>query len=171
LTYIEIGRKAQETREKYKFGGQIPVPIELLVEKAGLGITPIPGIKQSYSIEGSLSYEQREIIVDRGVMDHYANRYRFTLAHELGHYILHGDYIRGLVIDTSEMWRDVVQNLSKLDYAMMEKQAHSFAGQILVPGDELEAAWQHAVQLGLENDLDLLAMGSSAIYSASPLLA
>lgn len=55
-------------------------------------------------------------------------RQLFTLAHELGHILLHGD-------------ADFM-NVDEVDAKRMEDEAQCFAGRLLLPDDEFCAAWQ-----------------------------
>lgn len=57
---------------------------------------------------------------------HHPNRQRFTLAHEISHYILHRDLIEGGVIDDT-MYRDSALG------SFYESQANRMAADILMP--------------------------------------
>lgn len=61
--------------------------------------------------------------------DHYF-RQRFTMAHELGHYILHRDLIGGIITD-DQMYRNTSSSV-KIDLDK-ERQANRFAANILIP--------------------------------------
>ena len=66
---------------------------------------------------------------------HHINRQRFTVAHELGHYILHR-HLRDLFIDdTLTFYRDAAS--SEGEY-LQEIQANSFAAELLMPRDMLK---------------------------------
>ena len=61
---------------------------------------------------------------------HHSNRQRFTVAHELGHYVLHR-HLRDLFIDdTLTFYRDEAS--SEGEY-LQEIQANSFAAELLMP--------------------------------------
>ncbi len=77
------------------FRREIPIPIEEVVEvDMGIEIFPIPAFFIRYGIVGYLSNDMNTLVVDEDTMKRYPARYRFTLAHELAHYLLHADYIR-----------------------------------------------------------------------------
>lgn len=58
--------------------------------------------------------------------DHHINRRRFTVAHELAHYLLHRDMIEDGIVDDT-LYRS---NLS----GSLEREANSYAAQLLMPG-------------------------------------
>ncbi|WP_254695209.1 ImmA/IrrE family metallo-endopeptidase [Leisingera sp. NJS201] len=75
---------------------------------------------------------ERYIVSTSG--DEHAFRQRFTLAHELGHFVLHKSLI-GTGLDDSKMYRsteagDFYNTAIKLAH---ERQANSFAAKVLMP--------------------------------------
>lgn len=67
-------------------------------------------------------------------------RQQFSLAHELGHWVLHQDY--------------VPEELSKEEYKLMEKEANKFASAFLLPADKFGNDLKH-MDLTLPNLLNL----------------
>lgn len=61
-------------------------------------------------------------------------RRRFTLAHEIAHFLLHREYLDGEITD-DRMYR------SRLGDAM-ERQANRLAAQLLMPGNLVRVAWE-----------------------------
>jgi len=120
----------------------IPVPIEEIAEvDMGIEILPIPGFRERFTIEGYISNDLATLVVDEGMMKKNPSRYRFTIAHEIGHYLLHGDFIRKEFPNNAMDWK---QRLLKRDAALhtrLETQANRIAGAILVPRVELVSAW------------------------------
>lgn len=63
--------------------------------------------------------------------DDILQRRRFTAAHELGHFILHGDQMpKGFLSDTAE---NVLESLNTETINQMEREANQFAVEILMP--------------------------------------
>lgn len=62
-----------------------------------------------------------------------AGRRRFTLAHEIAHFLLHREFLDGELTD-DRMYR------SRLGDAM-ERQANRLAAQLLMPGNLVRVAW------------------------------
>lgn len=63
----------------------------------------------------------------------YENRTRFTIAHEVGHFMLHKTCFENLNIHAVEDIYNISDQISEDDYGWIEYQAYSFAGQVLVP--------------------------------------
>jgi Zn-dependent peptidase ImmA (M78 family) len=66
-------------------------------------------------------------------------RRRFTIAHEVAHYVLHRDLIGESLTDNA-MYRSSLAD----DY---ERQADSFAAKILLPADAIREAYRHTRSL------------------------
>lgn len=123
---------------KHHPSGEIPIPIEEIVEFGlGLNIIPIPNLYREFSIEGWLSVDRRSISVDQTQLEQFETRFRFTLAHEVSHLILHGDLYSERRLGSLEEW---IQHCLSLDPALVDSyewQARNLAGRILVPEFEL----------------------------------
>jgi len=77
-------------------GHAIPTEIENVAYYLGLDIAPIPGLRQARDVLGALYRDAQGrywIAVDEHMMDYHANRYRFTVAEEIAHFVLHRDQI------------------------------------------------------------------------------
>lgn len=62
----------------------------------------------------------------------YENRLRFSFAHEIGHYMLHGYIYETFEIDTPQEYLNFVMNFPENEYKSFEWQANEFAGSLLV---------------------------------------
>jgi hypothetical protein len=137
-SYKDLRRKADEFLAKFNPTGAIPVPIEEIAEfSLELNIIPIPGLQDALEIAGFLASDFRSITVDQFVMEHREKRYRFTLAHELGHLWLHQGLFQGLKFRTIEEWKSFQKDVDAEDYGWLEYQAYSFGGLVLVPREPL----------------------------------
>lgn len=124
---------------------ELPIPIELLIEKAtGIEIIPVPGWQEREGIVGALSVDRTTLWVDEWTMIHRIPRYNFTLAHELGHYVLHADFLEQLRDQGIENWKHVMKHMPPKDYQRYEFQAQEFAGCVLVPREQLLDAFDDA---------------------------
>jgi Zn-dependent peptidase ImmA (M78 family) len=66
---------------------------------------------------------------------HPINRQRFTMAHEMGHHILHADYLaRNVHVDTGVLRRD---ELSGEGIYSKEIAANAFAAELLMPRNQM----------------------------------
>ena len=74
------------------------------------------------------------------------NRVRFSIAHELGHFVLHRDVYQNIAHASVEDWIEFVQRVPEDQWGYMEQHAYEFAGRLLVPRDRLKAELQVHVQ-------------------------
>jgi hypothetical protein len=138
LSYEQIRNHANAFLSKYNATGVIPVPIEEIAEfSLHLNIIPIPGIQNSLEVAGFISSDLRSISVDQFVMEKRVTRYRFTLAHEIGHLWLHSEIFAQLKLNTVEEWKKFQTEMDVNDYRWLEFQAYAFAGLVLAPKEAL----------------------------------
>ena len=125
----------------------IPVPIEEIVEfNFKIDIIPIPGLMSIDDIDGFISGDLSRISVDAIMYEHYLNRYRFTLAHELAHLVLHQKFFKAANFTKIGPWKRFVEKLDTNTYRWLEWQSHCFAGLVLVPPDPLEKKLGEAIR-------------------------
>lgn len=86
------------------------------------------------NIDGFLEYPKKDTDKPKIYLnkDRPAVRKKFTLAHELGHYVLHRDTQRKYRIDTVDYSKDD-------DTTREETEANYFAASLLVPEDKLRS--------------------------------
>jgi Zn-dependent peptidase ImmA (M78 family) len=154
LSLDAIRQEAAAFLEEYHEEGTIPVPIEEIVEfDFELSLIPVPGIKEDLRVDAFLTSDLTAIYIDEYVLKHVPNRYRFSLAHELGHYWLHEDLYSSLVIQSVADYRRVQTSIGAEDYRWLEWQAHAFAGLVLVPPDPLKNAFNAILQKANDSGL------------------
>ena len=78
--------------------------------------------------------------------DRRVNRMRFSVAHELGHFILHGDLYRSINHASVEDWIRFIQAIPEDEYGYIEYHAYEFAGRLLVPHDQLVQEVKHSIK-------------------------
>ena len=152
LEYEATESKAEKFLSEYHPEGFIPVPIEEIVEfKFGLDIVPIPSLQNQLDIDGCSAFHVSTIYVDQYVLENVQNRYRFTLAHEVAHFILHEEVLKGCEAKSSEKVLEFIRSIPEGIHTRMEIQANNFAGLVLVPTDHLELAIFEAISMVPEN--------------------
>jgi hypothetical protein len=123
-----------------EFKQEAPVRVGLLAQRLGLGVlrsTLQPGI--SGQIEPSRDFPAGFVIK---VNRHEAKqRQRFTIAHEIGHFMLHRDRIGDGIRDTI-LYRSKLSN-------QMEAEANRFAAGLLMPFEQVRTKLN---ELGLQRD-------------------
>jgi IrrE N-terminal-like domain len=123
--------RAHRLREAYHaaFGGdELPVPVELIAEDLlGLAVEA----RDDLPVSGMLLPSERRILVRS---DETAQRRRFTIAHELGHWIcqcLEGE-MRPVYCRAEEIGVDP-------EAKALEREANIFAANLLMPAASLRA--------------------------------
>jgi len=143
--------RAHAVRERYLtlFGGEeLPVPVEAIAEDL-LGLR----IEESWEIDysGMLLPAERRIVLNaserpggvQGVPG--IRRFRFTIAHEIGHWICH--CLEGREVDPELSYCRPV-DLTEAADRKLEREANVFAAELLMPEPGVRAAWEelHAVE-------------------------
>jgi Zn-dependent peptidase ImmA (M78 family) len=152
-----IRQIADEFLAKYHPSRAIPVPIEEIVEfSLDIDIVPIPGLHQSFAIDSMISSDFRCISIDEHVLTSRPGRYRFSLAHEVGHREMHADTFKELKCESITEWKAMITDMiPQREYDFLELHAYSFAGLVLVPPQRLEEAFDKVIRLVQENGIPL----------------
>ena len=118
-----------------------PVDIEWLVDVVlGIDVVPVPRLKSEHDVDGIIARDGSTIWVDWGVYMHENNfRYRYTLAHELGHWILHRELLAEAEFDTVDQWRVFLDGFSDSARGRYEHQAYCMGGLLPVQRDPLSS--------------------------------
>ena len=140
LTQEKIREEAESFRDNNIFTTDLPVDIEYVAEAAlGIHIIPIESLQKHCDMEGFISKDFTSIYVDEFLYkdDRYYKRVRFTIAHEIGHYILHRSTIDSQKFDDENDWIRFRMGINDETLGWFETQASEFAGRLLVPLDPL----------------------------------
>jgi Zn-dependent peptidase ImmA (M78 family) len=133
-------RRAEKAAEKLleKYGYQTaPIDPEVIAEAEGVDVV-YAGFagKAADEVSGFINPNERRIFVNREIPP---NRKTFTIAHELGHYMLHRDYT-----ESGEYRILPRRNEYGLEKPVEEKEADVFAANLLVPMKLLKRYKAHA---------------------------
>jgi Zn-dependent peptidase ImmA (M78 family) len=111
-----------------------PVPVEKIIKRRDIRIQFSP---LDQELSGMALVKDGVAVIGVNAL-HHPNRQRFTMAHELGHHILHRTHIENTVhVDKgfAILRRDT---LAAQGTDKMEIEANAFASEILMPKDLLE---------------------------------
>lgn len=140
--YIDLAtirREADAFRAKY-WNDTPPVDIlDILEFGLEMEIVPVQSLRSDFDIDALLMADFQTMRVDQEeYMDgRYENRLRFSVAHEIGHLVLHRDVWTGIPIDTPENWVAFIRDLPEDQWRWLENHANEFAGRLLVPVEPL----------------------------------
>jgi len=142
-------------------GCAIPVEIENVAYHLGLDIAPIPGLRQARDVLGAFYRDAQGrywVAVDEHMMDYRENRYRFTVAEEIAHFVLHRPQI--------EKARDIagaieLQRRLRNRYRFTESNARRLAAEMLMPRrvlcEDLAKAYAEVVRVAGFRNLEAVA--------------
>ena len=144
--------RAHALRDRYArtFGGpEIPVPVKSIAEDLlGLKIE-----ERVLDWSGMLLPGERTIVLNAAESprdDPPLRRYRFTIAHEIGHWVCH--CLEGRSADLEPSYCRATDIANDADRAL-EREANIFASELLMPEVAVRAAWDelaaksHAIDL------------------------
>ena len=127
-----IEEAADQLLDQYRdFAGafDLPVPVESIAEhflKYDLEITG-EGLFADPGFLGGISFETNTIFVNASIEDH-EGRYTFTIAHEIGHHVLHKELYDELISDRSQ-----ILCREEKKKPLIEQQADRFAACLMMP--------------------------------------
>ena len=120
-----------------RYAADAPVRVFELARELGLGPVRTSLPKNISGLIRRKSDGEWEIVVNS---DQAENRQRFTVAHEIGHFIFHRDRLANGVSDTLAYRADDVEMANPNIGWEQERQANNFAANLLIPSPFLRAA-------------------------------
>ena len=166
LSYDDINKRTEDLLREYKRNKILPVDIEAIAEfNLGLNIFPFPNLQQTFDIEGFISGDLNVIYVDEFIYYQRPARYRFTLAHEIGHYVFHSDLIASFHPQSVADWNKFVLGIDEETYGWLEWQAYSFAAAVLVPRVSLKQNFRKELKL-LQPKIDFIRSKGLSVESS-----
>lgn len=172
----ELWKITEDFRQTYWPEKDLPVNTEMIVEFGlRLDIDPKHGLFSTNDMDAYLRRDLTGIVVDHDfyMNDKFANRMRFSFAHELGHFVLHREIISAIRFESVEEWKRFILGVPERDYGYFEWQANEFAGRLLVPRVELKKEIEKAYKAIRESPdlIRYLERESDAVLSrVSPML-
>ena len=121
--------------KQYPRGITLPVEIDLIAERHERvdGIVTVELLEDKFKVAAILTCKPRgrfDISVDQDTFDYHGARASFSIAHELGHIVLHSE-----VCDSCVSIDDSITLMKRINkaYGFIERDANYFAGAILIP--------------------------------------
>ncbi len=129
-----------------------PLRLRRFLWQVGLRLEPLSLLKQAGDVDALLRGDLKTIIVDTAeyMDDRLQNRIRFSIAHELGHFVLHSNIYNGIAHNSIEDWISFVQRVPDDQWGFMELHAYEFAGRLLVPVDRLKIELEKSVKKAID---------------------
>lgn len=131
----DIGERVERFRENF-WDNKIPVDIEYIIEiKLKISIAPIPNFLKIVGTDALITSNWQTLYVDNDeYMDERRhNRLRFSLAHEIGHFVLHREIYNSFNVKKFYDYYKLNKDIPYEQYGYLETQANKFASYLLVP--------------------------------------
>jgi Zn-dependent peptidase ImmA (M78 family) len=109
-------------------------PIKIAKDVVGMKVEFVTFAPGSNNISGFYDPQENEIIVNS---EEYPLRQTFTVAHELGHKILHEEWAK-----TSD-YKVLLRDSENTDGDFREKEANAFAANLLMPRFLMDRYWEN----------------------------
>jgi len=105
-----------------------------------MDIIPVAGLKDDFDIDAFITSDWNAVYADLKSItdDRFINRLRFSLAHEMGHFVLPRAIYEHFQIQAEIDYYKFYELLPREEYSKLEVQAFIFAGYLLVPRDILD---------------------------------
>jgi Zn-dependent peptidase ImmA (M78 family) len=163
LRYQDIQSRAVDFLGKYHPDLDLPVPIERIAElKLGLDIVPVTGFHEACGVDAFTTTDMTEIHVDEYMQAQRETRYRFTLAHEIGHIVLHREYYKKHRWTSIDEWKRAMDEIDNEAWRWMEWHANVFAALVLMPDELFPDDVQSCEEMIALHDCDLRKRNPSA---------
>lgn len=138
-TVTELERiAARILQQRFPQGPSIPIDIDYLVDtEPNVSLDVAPRLRERCDVAGALVAHPEEgrftILIDEGVADGNAAFYRFTLAEEYAHLVLH----RGILEQVRDLDDVVALQESQDYYDILDRNAKRLASCILMPTEAM----------------------------------
>jgi len=133
----DIRERADKFRKRV-WGDFIPIDMEEIVElKLKIELMPLYGLQKSFGIDAFITSNWNLIYVDEDEYKKFPNRLKFSLAHEIGHFVLHKDIYSSFRIKEIEDLHRFIEQIPQEQHNNFETQANIFANNLLVPRERL----------------------------------
>lgn len=176
-----IAEKARVFAKEYQLASRsFPLDVEEIAEfDLGLEIRVISGLLEEIDSPAQIAPGDSHpiITVDADQYRQQTSFYRYSVAHEIGHYVLHREWLEKVwhLIDSTRSWKMAILNRSEDDYKWIEGQAEEFASYLLAPeivfepfiSEQIAALAQITTPLQSEDVLPYLANPVAEFFGVS----
>lgn len=137
LPYLSY-EKIEEVADAFRisnWGSSIPVNIDWIIEyKLKIDLIPHPNLKYYTGVEALLASSLDKITYDSSILE---SRIVFSIAHEIGHFVLHKEAIKFLRPSSIDGWKSLILKMPQSILSKAETQANIFASYFLIPSKNI----------------------------------
>jgi hypothetical protein len=150
----EIWAAVEEFRRREVVREFTNVPVDVFsIAEISLRLDPIlfPALYEKYRVDAAITFDLSGILLDKQAYDDFEHgdrweekRLRYSVAHELGHHVLHRAEILASSFESIHDFKKWAGRRD--DCTSAEYQAYEFAGRLLVPRDQLVRVFDECCQ-------------------------
>jgi Zn-dependent peptidase ImmA (M78 family) len=139
LDWKTIAEKARSFVQKHRISERpYPLDVEEIAEfDLEMEIRVTAGLLEDFDSPAQIAPGDLHpiITVDADQYRQQTSFYRYSVAHEIGHYVLHREWLEKVwrMVDSTSSWKQAVLSRSEDDYKWIEGQAEEFASYLLAP--------------------------------------
>lgn len=139
LDWKTIAAKAKDFADEHQLDQrEFPLDVEEIAEfDLGIEIRFCSGLLDEMDSPAHIAPGNGNpiITVDADQYRQQTSYYRYSVAHEIGHYVLHGEWLDKVwrLINSASEWKEAILKRSEDDYQWLEAQAEEFASYLLAP--------------------------------------
>lgn len=163
---------ADSFRTQY-WNSDIPVDVLEIAEfELDLEIRTISSLREECDVDALLLGDWKTLIVDQRefMEDRFHNKLRFSVAHEIGHFVLHRETFDKIPRGTADEWIAFMQEMPDKEYGFLEFHANEFAGRLLVPYTELQVQFEKSLKQVEDNGMSRTQLTEAHLaYLCTPL--
>lgn len=182
LTWREIEAKADDFCAAHNLAGcDYPLDLEAIANfDLGIEIRLADSLIEECGSPAQIALESGSPVITVDAAQYRADTgfYRFSLAHEIAHWLLHREWLEGVyaLIQAVEDWKRIFRSIKEDDYYWLESQAEECAAYLIAPtavfdgflSNQIERVLPHLNVLGLEDLLPYLANPVSQHFGMTP---
>jgi len=171
LTWKQIEAAAVAFCEQHAVAQRsFPLDLEELASfDLSIDIRIVDGLIEDCGSPAQIALEDGCPVITVDAAQYHANTgyYRYSLAHEIAHWLLHREWLTGVykLIHSVSDWKDVLRSISEEDYRWIESQAEECAAYLVAPPavfdpflqDQIDLVRPYATSLGPQEILPYLA--------------
>ncbi len=151
----EICARAENLLDEHGLG-DAPVEADYIIDAIfGIEIVVAEDLYRTTSVNAFLSGGATQVFVDYETSIGDPTWYNFSLAHEIGHLVLHRQVFDAATHKTRAQYDAFRRQIGPDTYSKLEQQAHLFAGALIAPSRLLERTADEVVAVIHEHGIEL----------------
>lgn len=138
---------------------KVPVDLKRIAQSLNIRVEPLSQLEQQEGISGSAFIDENNRMVAKYSPNESTNRQRFTIAHELGHFLLNH-----VTRENTRYRADRINSFSSRTFDPSEAEANEFAANVLMPKPAIEHFMNNTELSSVEELASAFQVSEAAMY-------